>query len=58
MKGRPQDNLEFMQWLKRFYDQHKSTTEKRLSTHRTHNSIVSGSPIAVSDPSSPPPCTS
>lgn len=22
MKGRPQDNLEFMQWLKKFYDQH------------------------------------
>ena len=22
IKGRPQDNLEFMQWLKKFYDQH------------------------------------
>lgn len=35
IKGRPQDNLEFMQWLKKFYDQHPPQGEYNPEERRS-----------------------
>lgn len=57
MKGRPQDNLEFMQWLKRFYDLHQNGQEKRSSSHRSYHSLTSSSPSSQGDMKNSPSCS-
>ncbi|CBK24369.2 uncharacterized protein [Blastocystis hominis] len=57
MKGRPQDNLEFMQWLKRFYDLHQNGMEKRSSSHRSYHSVASSSPSSQGEAMNSPSCS-
>ena len=35
MKARPQDNLEFMQWLKKYFDQHAVVPDYNPEERRT-----------------------